>query len=106
MHFIRLEHPARDMRHACRTIARMPLLATVVILSLGVGIGVNVVGLLVAAGGGPAAAARRAPMRGTSTSSSPRAETGTYPGASWLEYRDSANACARSRACWRSAWCR
>ncbi len=38
-----IEHLARDVRHACRTIARMPLLAAVVVLSLGVGIGANLV---------------------------------------------------------------
>jgi hypothetical protein len=32
-----------DLWHACRTIARMPVLAAVVILSLAVGIGVNTV---------------------------------------------------------------
>jgi putative ABC transport system permease protein len=31
----------RDIRQACRTIARMPVLASVVVLSLGAGIGVN-----------------------------------------------------------------
>ena len=38
-----LEHLGRDVRHALRTISRMPLLAAVVVLSLGVGIGVNLV---------------------------------------------------------------
>ena len=37
------DHLARDARHALRTISRMPLLAAVVVVSLGVGIGVNVV---------------------------------------------------------------
>ena len=41
MHWI--ESAGRDVRHACRMVARMPVLAAVVILSLGVGIGVNVV---------------------------------------------------------------
>jgi hypothetical protein len=36
-----IDHLARDVRHAARMIARMPGLATVVILSLGIGIGVN-----------------------------------------------------------------
>lgn len=31
----------RDLRHACRSLLRMPLLASVVIGSLAVGIGVN-----------------------------------------------------------------
>ena len=38
-----IEHLARDLRNACRTIARMPLLAAVVVLSLGAGIGANLV---------------------------------------------------------------
>ena len=33
----------RDLRYACRSIARMPLLAAVVVVSLGAGIGVNTV---------------------------------------------------------------
>ncbi len=33
--------PVRDLRHACRSILRMPLLAAVVIGSLGIGIGIN-----------------------------------------------------------------
>ena len=36
-----LEHAGRDVRHAARMIARMPGLATVVIVSLAIGIGVN-----------------------------------------------------------------
>ncbi|OFW30911.1 MAG: hypothetical protein A3H97_19330 [Acidobacteria bacterium RIFCSPLOWO2_02_FULL_65_29] len=76
-----------DVRHACRTIVRTPMLASVVIISLGVGIGVNtvvfswiqarvfkplpgvadVVGLLLVEA---------------------RAETGSYPGTSWPEYLD------------------
>jgi hypothetical protein len=35
------EHLRRDLRHALRMIARMPGLATVVIVSLAIGIGVN-----------------------------------------------------------------
>jgi len=31
----------RDLLHACRSIARMPALAAVVIVSLAIGIGVN-----------------------------------------------------------------
>ena len=37
------DHLVRDARHALRTISRMPLLAAVVVVSLGIGIGVNVV---------------------------------------------------------------
>jgi len=76
-----------DIRHGCRTLVRMPLVAAVVILSLGVGIGVNVVvfswlQLVVLK-----------PLPGVSNARSfhfieLRAETGSYPGMSWLEYRD------------------
>ena len=36
-----LDHFSRDIRHAARAITRMPGLATVVIVSLAIGIGVN-----------------------------------------------------------------
>ena len=76
-----------DLWHACRMIARMPVLAAVVILSLGIGIGVNTVvfswiqyRLL-------------QPLPVVPQSASlhlvePRTETGAYAGASWLEYED------------------
>ena len=76
-----------DFWHACRTIARMPVVAAVVIVSLGIGIGVNTVvfswiqyRLL-------------QPLPVVPRSASlhlvePRTETGAYPGASWLEYHD------------------
>src|SRR5688572_2742845 len=75
------------IRHALRTISRMPGLAAVVILSLGVGIGVNTavfswIQALVLK-----------PIPGVERSASfynlePKADTGTYPGMSWPEYRD------------------
>jgi predicted permease len=76
-----------DLRLALRAIARMPILAAVVVASLGVGIGVNTVvfswiqGLVVRS------------LPGVDDASAvhliePRAETGTYPGASWREFRD------------------
>ena len=84
---MQIEQLGRDVRHALRVIARMPLLAAVVIISLGVGIGVNttvfswiqlfVFNPLPGVHGG-----------GTFQLVEPRAETGTYPGASWTEYRD------------------
>ena len=82
-----LEHIGRDVRHALRTIARMPLLAAVVILSLGVGIGVNLVVF------SWLQAVVLQPLPGVADARhtyfvDPRAETGTYPGASWLEYQD------------------
>lgn len=76
-----------DLRQAWRMIGRMPALAGVVIVSLGVGIGVNTAVFswiqamvlqpipgVVAAGG----------VQLIET----RAETGSYPGVSWREYRD------------------
>jgi hypothetical protein len=77
----------RDLRHAWRTIWRAPMLAAVVIVSLGVGIGVNtavfswiqalvlqpIPGIVDAAGVQLIEA---------------RTETGSYPGVSWPEYRD------------------
>ncbi|HEU4929289.1 MAG TPA: ABC transporter permease, partial [Candidatus Krumholzibacteria bacterium] len=77
----------RDLWHACRAIVRMPVVAAVVIVSLGVGIGVNTVvfswvqhRLL-------------QPLPGVPRSASlylvePRTEAGAYAGTSWLEYHD------------------
>ncbi len=76
-----------DIRYAWRTISKMPLVALVVIVSLGIGIGVNtaVFSWL--------QAVVLQPLPGVDHPSSfyllePRADTGSYPGASWLEYRD------------------
>jgi hypothetical protein len=77
----------RDVRHAARSIARMPLLAAVVVVSLGAGIGVNTVifswiqtRLL-------------KPLAGVSGSAEfnwveSRTDTGVHLGVSWLEYDD------------------
>lgn len=81
------EHLRRDLRHALRMIARMPGLATVVIVSLAIGIGVNtaifswIQGLVFK------------PIPGVNDAASyqlvePRNESGSYTSASWLEYRD------------------
>jgi len=83
----RLESVLRDLRHAGRTIRRMPGLSAVVILSLGVGIGVNtavfswIQALVFHPLPGVPDATRFHPVEA-------RAEAGTRPGASWLEYRD------------------
>jgi len=82
-----LEHAARDLRLAWRTIVRMPGLAVVVVVSLGVGIGVNT-----AIFSWIQTVVLR-PIPGVRDASSfhsidPRAEAGSYPGVSWLEYRD------------------
>src|SRR5260221_452468 len=76
-----------DLRQAWRMIWRMPGLAAVVTVSLGVGIGVNTavfswIQLMVLQ-----------PIPGVADAGGvqlvePRADTGSYPGASWLEYRD------------------
>src|SRR6187455_2048775 len=75
------------IRHAFRTIGRMPGLAAVVILSLGVGIGVNTAVF------SWIQAILLKPIPGVDGSGrfyhlEPVAETGSYPGMSWAEYRD------------------
>ncbi len=75
------------IRHAFRSIGRMPGLAAVVILSLGVGIGVNTAVF------SWIQAIVLKPIPGVDNSGSfyhiePKADTGTYPGMSWSEYRD------------------
>ena len=75
------------MRHAFRAIGRMPGLAAVVILSLGVGIGVNTAVF------SWIQAIVLTPIPGVANSGSfyhveAKADTGTYPGMSWTEYRD------------------
>jgi putative ABC transport system permease protein len=76
-----------DLKHAWRSIRRMPVLATVVVVSLGIGIGVNtavfswVQAVVLRPLPGVADAARFHLVE-------PRADTGSYPGVSWQEYRD------------------
>ena len=84
---MRLEHASLDLRHAWRMILKMPGLAAVVIVSLAIGIGVNTavfswIQLVIFH-----------PLPGVSDAGSfqllePRAASGSYPGVSWLEYRD------------------
>jgi predicted permease len=76
-----------DIAHSVRALARMPILATVVVLSLAVGIGVNT-----AIFSWIEAVVFR-PVPGVANASSifivePKTETGIRPGSSWLEYRD------------------
>lgn len=82
-----LDHLSRDLRYAARAITRMPGLATVVIVSLAIGIGVNtaifswIQGLVFK------------PIPGVKNASTfqliePRNENGSYPATSWLEYGD------------------
>lgn len=75
------------IRHALRTLGRMPGLAAVVILSLGVGIGVNTAVF------SWIQAIVLKPIPGVDDSGAfyhvePKADTGTFPGMSWAEYRD------------------
>jgi predicted permease len=75
------------VRQAWRSLVRMPVLASVVVLSLGVGIGVNV-----AVFSWIQAVILR-PLPGVQDSGrfhlvEVRADTGSYPGSSWLEYGD------------------
>ena len=81
-----IENLLGDLRNAGRTIGRMPGLATVIIVSLAIGIGVNTtifswIQLILLQ-----------PLPGVSGAANfllvePRTETGGYPGASWPEYR-------------------
>ena len=75
------------MQHALRTIARMPGVAAVVVVSLGVGIGVNtaVFSWIQALVLKPIPGVERS---GSFYNLEVRADTGTYPGMSWPEYRD------------------
>src|SRR3990170_6118988 len=77
----------RDLGHGCRMLLRIPGLATVVVLSLAVGIGVNTVVFAWIQ------AVVFRPIPGVRDAAAfyliePRTETGLYPAASWPEYRD------------------
>jgi len=82
-----IENLLGDLRNAGRTISRMPGLAAVIIVSLAIGIGVNTtifswIQMILFQ-----------PLPGVRGASNfllvePRSDTGGYPGASWLEYRD------------------
>jgi predicted permease len=77
----------QEIRHAWRAIKKMPVVATVIVVSLAIGIGVN------AAIFSWVQAVILQPLPGVPDASrfyaiEPRAETGSYPGVSWLEYQD------------------
>jgi predicted permease len=81
-----IENLLGDLRNAARTIRRMPGLAAVIVLSLSIGIGVNTTIL------SWIQMILFHPLPAVSGASNfllvePRAESGGYPGASWLEYR-------------------
>src|SRR5690349_11605732 len=85
--FTWLDHARRDARHALRAIARMPGLATVVVVSLAIGIGVNTAIF------SWVQAMVLKPIPGVKDAASfllvePRSESGSHPGASWAEYGD------------------
>ena len=76
-----------DVRHAARGLRGMPVVAAVIVGSLGVGIGVNTVVF-----SWMQALALR-PLPGVPDASEvylvePRTETGARPGASWQEFED------------------
>src|SRR4029077_11895718 len=77
----------RDFSHALRAIRRMPILAAVVVVSVGAGVGVNatIFFWLQAIVFQPIAGV---PRSGEFHYVEPVAENGGYPGASWLEFRD------------------
>ena len=82
-----IENLLGDLRNAARTIGRMPGLAAVIVVSLAIGIGVNTTIL------SWIQMILLKPLPGVNGAANfllaePRTETGGYPGASWLEYRD------------------
>ena len=77
----------RDLRHAWRSIVRMPAVATVIIGSLAIGIAVNTVVFAWIQ------AIVLRPIAGVRSAAEwfliePRMETGIYPASSWPEYQD------------------
>jgi predicted permease len=75
------------IRHAFRNIARMPVVAAVVVVSLGIGIGINtaVFSWIQAVVLSPIPAVERS---AGFYNVEPKSDTGSYPGVSWREYRD------------------
>src|SRR5262249_6922051 len=76
-----------DLRHAWRAIRQMPIVSTVVVVSLAVGIGITT-----AVFSWVQAVVLR-PLPGVAAAGSlllvePRTDTGAYPGVSWSQYRD------------------
>ncbi|HEY7186594.1 MAG TPA: ABC transporter permease [Vicinamibacterales bacterium] len=76
-----------DVRHACRMLAKMPLLAAVVIVSLGIGIGANTIvfSWIQSVVFKPIPAVRDS---GSYQLIQARTDTGIYLESSWPEYRD------------------
>ena len=85
--WIWLDHLVRDVRHSSRVIFKAPFLSAVIVVSLGIGIGVNAVVFSWIRG------VVLRPIPGVRDATQfllvePKTETGSYPGASWQEYRD------------------
>jgi predicted permease len=82
-----LENATRDFRIALRAIAKMPLVATVVVVSLGLGIGVNTVvfSWIQAVVWQPI---RAVPDSGSFHLVEPKTDNGLYAGTSWPEFLD------------------
>ena len=80
-------HLGRDLRQAWRMIARMPLLAAVVVGSLGVGIGVNttIFSWIQALSLSPLPGV---PGAGDLLLLEARSESGSHPGLSWQEFQE------------------
>ncbi len=82
-----LDHVARDTAHGWRMITKAPLLSAVIVLSLGIGVGVNAVifswirSLMFRPIPGVADATQFRLVE-------PKTDAGSYPGASWTEYLD------------------
>ena len=84
---IAIESLLRDVQHALRAIAKMPMLAVVTVVSLGAGIGVNTVVFTWMQ------AVVLKPIPGVEDASAyyliePRTGNDLFPGMSWLEYGD------------------
>jgi predicted permease len=82
-----MEHLIRDTKYALRSLSRSPVLAGVIILSLGIGIGINTVifSWIQAIVFRPLPGVRDAAALHMIEAYT---DTGARPGASWLEYRD------------------
>ena len=76
-----------DLRHAFRTIARMPMVSAVIALSLAAGIGVNTV-VFSWVQSRVFRPLPGVPEGGSFLGIEARTDSGTYPGSSWLEYQD------------------
>ena len=83
----KIEIAVSDLHQAWRTLRNMPLTAAAVLLSLGVGIGVNttIFSWIQAVIFQPLPAI---PQSGSYHSVEARTDTGVYPGLSWSEYKD------------------